>query len=331
MTTTMDIAVCIDCSSSITSNFDRIRLNILSILNEALTEHQSDVRMALIQFRSHYDNWVTKTHPFTSSMDLFQEWINAVQIDGENSNECKAIVDALDESLALEWRSMTNLNLFHEKLVILITDGPPCNLLDKECSYNNKDLWELADEFDKQNITLVIVGIEPSVVVCDDFYCALAHKTGGEYIPLINSVHVLTSVIKQALLEDTLLQSFRHLDIHLDIEYDSLYSFLAVQKRADFMIEYCRTMTDIRKCLYTYRNQPTELIIDEINDDDVDHFVWKNINIIISTPITDDEGYRTRLPTTASAESSFIDIIGSSASSYHTDFDLNSEIDDECF
>jgi hypothetical protein len=60
----------------------------------------------------------------------------------------------------------------------LITDGPPCNLLNDECPCYSKDLWQIADEYVKQNITLVVVGIEPSIIVCDDFYCALANKTG---------------------------------------------------------------------------------------------------------------------------------------------------------
>lgn len=72
----------------------------------------------------------------------------------------------------------TNINQFHEKLVILITDGPPCNLLNDECSCHTKDLWKIADEFEQEDITLVTIGIEPSVIICDDFYCALSQKTG---------------------------------------------------------------------------------------------------------------------------------------------------------
>ncbi|CAF0723027.1 unnamed protein product [Rotaria sordida] len=344
MTTTMDIVVCLDCSSSMTSYFNHIRLDILSIVNELLIEHQSDVRIALIEFQSHTDYWITNIHPFTSSMNLFQEWMNAARTEGKNSNECKAIVDALDTSLTLDWRSNTNFNQYHEKLVILITDGPPCNFLNDECSFNSKDLWKISDEFEKQDITLVIIGIEPSIVVCDDFYCALANKTGGAYLPLINALHVLSSVIPRAILEEeTLTQLFRRADIHFDIEYNSLYCYSYVEKRVRFMIEYCHTMTDIRKWLFTYRYQPIEFIVDKIDDNDFEphspssnrdyfhDFLCQNVNIIASTPITDDEGYRTRLPTTASTDSSFIHIIASSASSYRMEFDWTSEIDDECF
>jgi len=219
----------------------------------------------------------------------------------------------------------------------------------------------ISDEFVKQDITLVVIGIEPSIVVCDDFYCALANKTGGDYLPLINASRVLSSVIQRAILEeDTLSQLFRHLDIHADIEYNSLYHYSYVEKRARFMIEYCHTMTDIRKWLYTYRHQSTKHYIVDNNSEPLPLFseshsplffeshsplfskphspllnmlsfdYWHgNASVITSTPLTDDEGYRTRLPTTASAGSSFMEINGSPVLSHHIDWDSNSEIDDE--
>ena len=91
MTTTMDIAVCLDCSLSITFYLNQIRLNILSVLYKALMRHQNDIRIALIEFQSHTDFWVTNTHSFTSSIDIFEEWITIIRTDGRNSNECKAI------------------------------------------------------------------------------------------------------------------------------------------------------------------------------------------------------------------------------------------------
>ena len=87
----MDIAVCLDCSSSIAFYFNQIRGRIFSILRNALACHQSDVRMALIEFQSHSDYWLTNTHPFTSSMDIFQGWFNAIQTEGTYIDENKAI------------------------------------------------------------------------------------------------------------------------------------------------------------------------------------------------------------------------------------------------
>jgi Mg-chelatase subunit ChlD len=66
--------------------------------------------------------------------------------------------------------------------VILITDGAPCSFSHDECPWISHDLWRMSSEFEKQDITLAVVGIEPSVVVCDDFYCALANKTGTQIL-----------------------------------------------------------------------------------------------------------------------------------------------------
>ncbi len=141
---------------------------------------------------------------------------------------------------------------------------------------------------------------------------------------MINACRVLSFVIENAIVgEDTLSQVFRHLDID-DIERYSLYHHAYVEKRARFMIENCRTMTDIRKWLYNYRHQSTKhgisIIFIDDNDDVSEPYtppntvnfirLYSNATIFSSTPITDDEGYRTRLPTTASADSSFIHIDG---------------------
>lgn len=67
----------------------------------------------------------------------------------------------------------------------MITGGPPCGLLTdtteiqlNACPCSTDDLWLMSDEFIKENLTLAIVGIEPAVIVCDDFYSALAKNTG---------------------------------------------------------------------------------------------------------------------------------------------------------
>lgn len=67
----------------------------------------------------------------------------------------------------------------------MITGGPPCGLLvnstetlDIGCPCASDDLWVMSDKLVEANLTLTIVGIEPNVIVCDDFYSALAKNTG---------------------------------------------------------------------------------------------------------------------------------------------------------
>lgn len=87
-TTSMDIAVCFDCSLSMTFYSNSFRRMILTLLRKMIP---SDLRMALTEFQSHDDRWVTKVHPFTSSIDEFEEWMNAIETKGENFVDCKAI------------------------------------------------------------------------------------------------------------------------------------------------------------------------------------------------------------------------------------------------
>lgn len=67
----------------------------------------------------------------------------------------------------------------------MITAGPPCGLLNdpmqtqaNDCPCLSDDLWQISDQLNEENLTLAIVGIEPNVIVCDDFYSALAKNTG---------------------------------------------------------------------------------------------------------------------------------------------------------
>ncbi len=67
----------------------------------------------------------------------------------------------------------------------MITGGPSYGLLahsgelqTNDCPCSSEDLWKIYNELNKENLTLAIVGIEPSVIVCDDFYGALAKNTG---------------------------------------------------------------------------------------------------------------------------------------------------------
>jgi hypothetical protein len=113
---------------------------------------------------------------------------------------------------------------------------------------------------------LVVVGVEPNVIPCDDFYCALAHRTGikklfillilfsiisgGHYIPLINAENILSSVIQSVILEGyTFQQAFLRINM-VDIEQNSSFDYSAVQQRVNGMLTECQIMTDIQQRFY---------------------------------------------------------------------------------
>ncbi|CAF1336319.1 unnamed protein product [Adineta ricciae] len=332
MANTADIAVCLDRALSISFYRPAIRSTLSSIFQNAISVNPECIRMAISAFQSHGDQDPIYLRPFTSSLDEFWQMLDGVQTTGDDSNEKKAIVDALQQCLSLDWRPDVVDGRFNDKLVLLITNGPPCNLLEEKCACNSPDLWQLVDALAKKNITLVVLGIEPTVI-CSDFYCALAKKTGGEYIPFVNAGRALKRVVRQAILGSyTYRQLFVRLDVRSDIELNSLYSYLYSYERAKEMYKYCATMDDIRRLFYRVRSHDVQAeageIINEISGPDSGYGassppaytnysdgpnlelnvgtlptntnyidLWKHphINIITSSPINNDDGHRSPL------------------------------------
>lgn len=64
---------------------------------------------------------------------------------------------------------------FHAKLCIVITDGAPSGLFS---DLVGPDPWERAHALKRSDIILTVLGIQPDVAICYDFYCALSQITG---------------------------------------------------------------------------------------------------------------------------------------------------------
>lgn len=91
MTTSMDIAVCFDRSLLVAFYKPAITRTINSLIRHASSCTEGDICMALIEFQSHIDDWLTRTHPFTSSMNEYQTLINNLQTEAVTNMECKEI------------------------------------------------------------------------------------------------------------------------------------------------------------------------------------------------------------------------------------------------
>ena len=90
METSLDIAICLDCTSSIASSFCQVRDRICSII-EPIIDLKNDTRLALIEFRSRDDSWVTVIHPFTHSTTAFQNWLRDAHAEGGSQDGTRAI------------------------------------------------------------------------------------------------------------------------------------------------------------------------------------------------------------------------------------------------
>lgn len=90
METSLDIAICLDCTASIGPSICEVRDQISSIVQPVLNK-KHDIRLALIEFRSRDDSWVTVIHPFTHSVSTFQCWLNDVRAKGGSQDGTRAI------------------------------------------------------------------------------------------------------------------------------------------------------------------------------------------------------------------------------------------------
>ncbi|CAF5160346.1 unnamed protein product, partial [Rotaria sp. Silwood1] len=100
------------------------------------------------------------------------------------------------------------------------------------------------------------------------FFCALAHKTGGEYLPMINAARILSSIILNVLFkEDTLCQLFRHINVESDLQHNCLYNYTSGEQHVSFMIEHCSTMFDIRQYFQQMLDRRKRMVTDDDESD----------------------------------------------------------------
>ncbi|CAF4012866.1 unnamed protein product [Rotaria sp. Silwood1] len=259
----INLVICLECTSSMASYLNEVRRMIISIFNSTVALNPNAIRMSLIQFRSRarHDVWLTNTYASTQNINVLNQWPHKIEAFGGSEDEGEAVGDALQEALNI-FRLLNDDNgRFDKKLVILITDGPPSGLVvllngvsgDRFAQANGADPWLVANEFNRERIALAIVGVEPGIVQCDDYYCALARKTGGLYIPLINATYIISSVIRSVIINEyTFHKAF--LGIKIDnLEQNSLFKYSAMKQRVNGMLMECKSMADIQKLFFNYR------------------------------------------------------------------------------
>ncbi|CAF0760707.1 unnamed protein product [Adineta steineri] len=236
MTESMDIAFVMADTSLRDPFFPNVKHMVLSIINPLLQQNY-DIRFRLIKFNSGNGiPTISTVYPFTDSSEIFQQWLRtgddgAIGANTQNITIC----DALREALNSEWRTGDS-NRCHENVVFLVTDNVPCPYLlnttdnrnyNRLCACDN--LWTISNAFVKKNITLMVVGVGQITSICDSLYGSIAKNTGGEYIPLINAIHVLHLVLQSILIEgDTLLQALRHIKQE-EFERNSSYCCSVIQ------------------------------------------------------------------------------------------------------
>ncbi|CAF1133451.1 unnamed protein product [Adineta ricciae] len=267
MGNTIDTAICLDCTSLMALHISSIKEKIRYVFDTVPISKRDSARFSVIQFRTPNDQPVTTTmvppyniHALEQILALplcQEEYIDDNRDIGKSCiilssymNLQELLGAALREVLNLPWRDTDENDVFLEKLAVLITDGVPCGLFD---AFNGNDPWEISNDMRNQGITLIVVGVGGSIMQCDDFYCALAHNTGGFYIPFINADRILSSVIGTIIHDQTTFNQVRTHDLYEEIEKNSSFKYSYMKSRVKCMIHECQTMNDIRRFFYDHR------------------------------------------------------------------------------
>ncbi|KAL8601608.1 hypothetical protein ACOMHN_003874 [Nucella lapillus] len=191
----LDLAFAMDTTVSMLSYIKSACNNIRRIVEDIVAKESSDLRLALVEYRDHppqESSYVTQVHDFTSSVGTMKGWLEQSTANGGGDTP-EAVADALHDVLKLSWRPEAT------KICVLVSDAPPHGLQPSGDGFPNgcpagHDPMDIVRKLAEKGITLYVAGCEPALTPCKDFFAALAHVTGGQYVPLA-AAGALTAVI----------------------------------------------------------------------------------------------------------------------------------------
>ena len=185
----LDLAFAMDCTGSMGSYIESAKTNIIQIVDKIVSSEKGDVQLAFVGYRDHPPQdttFVTERHDFTHSSSIMKGWLSAMSASGGGDTP-EAVADGLRDSLNFSWRSCST------KICVLIADAPPHGI-GNSCSdgFPNGcplgiDPLQVVSQMAQKGITLYVAGCEPSINSYKSFFMGLAHKTGGQYVPLTNA------------------------------------------------------------------------------------------------------------------------------------------------
>jgi hypothetical protein len=181
----LDLAFAMDCTGSMGSYIQQVKQNIRNIVEEIVSKEKADVRLALVEYRDHKpqdSTFVTRVNDFSPSVKTMKGWLEQCSAAG-GGDAPEAVADALHAVLKLDWRPDA------VKICVFVSDAPPHGLGASGDGFPNGcpdglDPMVTTNELAQKGVTLYLVGCEPSINPYKEFFSAIAHLTGGQYVPL---------------------------------------------------------------------------------------------------------------------------------------------------
>lgn len=208
----LDLAFIMDCTGSMGSYIDTARRHIKEIVDEIVSSSNSDVRVALVEYRDHQpqdSTFVTKSYDFNSNIFMVKLWLNAAKASGGGDGP-EAVGEALFKATKLSWRPKST------KVAVLVSDAPPHGLVpSQDRSFPNgsptgHDPMQIVRDMSQMGITMYVIGCEPAIIPYRDFFMALDYLTGGQYVPL-SKPELLVDVVTGGAKEELSIQKFEEL------------------------------------------------------------------------------------------------------------------------
>jgi hypothetical protein len=113
----VDLVLCLDTTSSMKDDIDAVRKALIPMLQGIIKEFSS-FRIGMVLYKDYYDDYLTRTIPFTSDFSVFQRNLNNIRVGGGRDIP-EAVYEALHEAaIKFNWEA-------ESKLIVLIGDAPP--------------------------------------------------------------------------------------------------------------------------------------------------------------------------------------------------------------
>mmetsp|Transcript_15712 Transcript_15712/g.46602 ORF Transcript_15712/g.46602 Transcript_15712/m.46602 type:complete len:427 (-) Transcript_15712:210-1490(-) len=195
----LDLCFMCDCTGSMSSYIHAAQQNIQHIAQRIMTDHNANVRFALITYRDHPPqdhSYVTRGFPFTESVAEMKGYVDTMHAQGGGDGP-EAVTAAMSDALGLPWRPNA------AKVAVLIADAPPHGLEPCGDGFPNgdpegRDPLDIARAMAAKGVTCYSVGVEPTLsafAFARDFMCTIAEITGGQAIALSNAAMLADVII----------------------------------------------------------------------------------------------------------------------------------------
>ncbi|MDH5237831.1 MAG: VWA domain-containing protein, partial [Acidimicrobiia bacterium] len=173
-TTALDVLFLIDATGSMSDEIDQLKTNMATVATEiAADQGQRDLRFAMVTYRDHGDEYLTRTTDFTDDVVAFGAELDAVTADGGGDNP-EAVDEALTEAIdGVAWRPGEAIGL-----VFLVADAPP-HLDDPQNPADYADAAVAANEAGIKVFPVASSGLDPAG---EYVFRQIAQITGAPFV-----------------------------------------------------------------------------------------------------------------------------------------------------